>query len=124
MIKSDKQISFSMRCNKKIFLHRQVYVPCVLIVVLSWVSFWIHREATSDRVGLGINLQSISITLQLIFKSALPIAFLHTFIILRFHDLSFVVKKIIVQHSLPDFFSFMSLENLTNLRHRAPTTSK
>jgi hypothetical protein len=22
-------------------------------VVLSWVSFWIHREATSDRVGLG-----------------------------------------------------------------------
>lgn len=32
----------------------QVYVPCILIVVLSWVSFWIHREATSDRVGLGI----------------------------------------------------------------------
>jgi gamma-aminobutyric acid receptor subunit alpha len=30
-----------------------VYVPCILIVVLSWVSFWIHREATSDRVGLG-----------------------------------------------------------------------
>lgn len=32
----------------------QVYVPCILIVILSWVSFWIHREATSDRVGLGI----------------------------------------------------------------------
>lgn len=32
----------------------QVYVPCILIVVLSWVGFWIHREATSDRVGLGI----------------------------------------------------------------------
>lgn len=31
-----------------------MYVPCILIVVLSWVSFWIHREATSDRVGLGI----------------------------------------------------------------------
>ncbi|XP_028968513.1 gamma-aminobutyric acid receptor alpha-like [Galendromus occidentalis] len=32
----------------------QVYVPCVLLVVLSWVSFWINREATADRVGLGM----------------------------------------------------------------------
>ncbi|XP_022653054.1 gamma-aminobutyric acid receptor alpha-like isoform X1 [Varroa destructor] len=32
----------------------QVYVPCILLVVLSWVSFWINREATADRVGLGI----------------------------------------------------------------------
>ena len=31
----------------------QVYVPCILIVVLSWVSFWLNREATADRVGLG-----------------------------------------------------------------------
>lgn len=31
----------------------QVYAPCVLINVLSWVAFWINREATSDRVALG-----------------------------------------------------------------------
>jgi Neurotransmitter-gated ion-channel transmembrane region len=31
----------------------QVYVPCILIVVLSWVSFWLNREATADRIGLG-----------------------------------------------------------------------
>ena len=31
----------------------QVYVPCTLIVVLSWVGFWLNREATSDRVTLG-----------------------------------------------------------------------
>ncbi|WAQ99505.1 GBRA4-like protein [Mya arenaria] len=30
-----------------------VYVPCLLLVVLSWVSFWINREATSDRIALG-----------------------------------------------------------------------
>ena len=29
-------------------------MPCFLIVVLSWVSFWLNREATSDRVGLGM----------------------------------------------------------------------
>ena len=31
----------------------QVYGPCVLLVVLSWVSFWLNREATSDRISLG-----------------------------------------------------------------------
>ena len=33
----------------------QVYLPCALIVVLSWVGFWLNREATSDRVTLGRN---------------------------------------------------------------------
>ena len=37
-----------------IFIHcSQVYLPCALIVVLSWVGFWLNREATSDRVTLG-----------------------------------------------------------------------
>ncbi len=31
----------------------QVYGPCMLLVVLSWVSFWLNREATADRVSLG-----------------------------------------------------------------------
>ena len=30
-----------------------MYLPCALIVVLSWVGFWLNREATSDRVTLG-----------------------------------------------------------------------
>ncbi len=29
------------------------YVPCTLTVIISWVSFWINREATADRVTLG-----------------------------------------------------------------------
>lgn len=32
----------------------QVYGPCCLLVILSWVSFWLNREATADRVSLGI----------------------------------------------------------------------
>ena len=31
----------------------QVYGPCVLLVVISWVSFWLNREATPDRISLG-----------------------------------------------------------------------
>ncbi len=30
-----------------------VYVPCTMLVILSWVGFWINREATGDRIALG-----------------------------------------------------------------------
>lgn len=45
-------MSFNLRRKQGYFLI-QVYVPCILIVVLSWVSFWLNREATSDRINLG-----------------------------------------------------------------------
>lgn len=32
----------------------QIYVPASLIVVISWVSFWLHRNATPARVALGV----------------------------------------------------------------------
>ena len=32
----------------------QIYIPSFLIVVLSWVSFWIAVDATPARVSLGI----------------------------------------------------------------------
>ncbi|KAK8784464.1 hypothetical protein V5799_009172 [Amblyomma americanum] len=50
----------------------QVYVPCILIVVLSWVSFWINREATADRVGLGITTVLTLSTFGLDTRTDLP----------------------------------------------------
>ncbi|CAF0789107.1 unnamed protein product [Rotaria sordida] len=32
----------------------QVYIPSSMLVILSWVSFFIHREATADRVNIGV----------------------------------------------------------------------
>ncbi|CAF3334606.1 unnamed protein product [Rotaria sp. Silwood1] len=32
----------------------QVYIPSSMLVMLSWVSFFIHREATADRVNIGV----------------------------------------------------------------------
>ncbi|XP_031783046.1 GABA-gated ion channel GRD isoform X2 [Nasonia vitripennis] len=46
-------VSFHLKRHMGNFLI-QVYGPCVLLVVLSWVSFWLNREATADRVSLGI----------------------------------------------------------------------
>ncbi|XP_066583017.1 gamma-aminobutyric acid receptor subunit alpha-6 [Prorops nasuta] len=65
------QVSFNLQRNTGYFLI-QVYVPCVLIVVLSWVSFWIHREATSDRVGLGITTVLTLSTISLDSRTDLP----------------------------------------------------
>ncbi|KAJ8675811.1 hypothetical protein QAD02_011597, partial [Eretmocerus hayati] len=65
------QVSFNLQRHTGYFLI-QVYVPCVLIVVLSWVSFWIHREATSDRVGLGITTVLTLSTISLDSRKDLP----------------------------------------------------
>ncbi|KJH43548.1 Neurotransmitter-gated ion-channel ligand binding domain protein [Dictyocaulus viviparus] len=35
----------------------QIYTPCTLLVVMSWVSFWINKEASPARVALGKPLQ-------------------------------------------------------------------
>ena len=32
----------------------QIYLPSILIVIISWVSFWLNREATPARVALGV----------------------------------------------------------------------
>ncbi|KAH9490184.1 hypothetical protein Btru_043892 [Bulinus truncatus] len=49
-----------------------LYLPCCLLVVLSWVSFWINREATADRIALG-SLAVLTMTiLGIENKSQLP----------------------------------------------------
>jgi anionic glutamate receptor len=32
----------------------QVYIPCIMLVITSWVSFWLDPKATTARVFLGI----------------------------------------------------------------------
>lgn len=60
-------VNFKLQRHMGYFLI-QVYVPCTLIVILSWVSFWIHREATADRVGLGQWILLILIEYHNIYK--------------------------------------------------------
>ncbi|CRL04832.1 CLUMA_CG017885, isoform A [Clunio marinus] len=68
---STLQVSFNLQRHTGYFLI-QVYVPCILIVILSWVSFWIHREATSDRVGLCITTVLTLSTISLDSRKDLP----------------------------------------------------
>ena len=48
----------------------QVYGPCVLLVVISWVSFWLNREATSDRISLGLMSEEIILLNDELFKNS------------------------------------------------------
>ena len=45
-------LSFKLERNIGFFLF-QNYLPSVLIVMLSWISFWINHEASSARIALG-----------------------------------------------------------------------
>ncbi|ELU16044.1 hypothetical protein CAPTEDRAFT_3682 [Capitella teleta] len=56
------EIRFVLRRDIGYFLI-QVYVPSILIVILSWVSFWINIEATPARVSLGL-LTVLTMTTQ------------------------------------------------------------
>lgn len=41
----------------------QIYIPCVLIVMLSWVSFWLDIDSVPARISLGI-LTVLTMTTQ------------------------------------------------------------
>ncbi|OAF67183.1 GABA(C) receptor [Intoshia linei] len=42
----------------------QVYVPSILVVILSWISFWLDPQAVPGRISLGL-LTSLAITTQM-----------------------------------------------------------
>jgi hypothetical protein len=46
-----------MRRNVGYYL-LQGYIPAGLIVILSWISFWIDSEATADRVYIGLCIKN------------------------------------------------------------------
>lgn len=64
-------LSVTYTCLKlELFLHRnlgyyiiQVYIPSFLIVILSWVSFWLNVDSTPARISLGL-LTVLIITTQ------------------------------------------------------------
>ncbi|XP_022664708.1 gamma-aminobutyric acid receptor alpha-like isoform X1 [Varroa destructor] len=65
------RVNFNLHRHMGYFLI-QVYVPCGLLVILSWVSFWINREATADRVGLGMTTVLTLSTFGLDTRTDLP----------------------------------------------------
>ncbi|EFX89331.1 hypothetical protein DAPPUDRAFT_310319 [Daphnia pulex] len=68
-----QRLSLSFRLQRNIgYFIFQTYLPSILIVMLSWVSFWINHEATSARVALGITTVLTMTTISTGVRSSLP----------------------------------------------------
>lgn len=50
----------------------QIYSPTFLIVVLSWLSFWISKDAVPARVALGITTVLTIVTLMGSLRNSVP----------------------------------------------------
>ena len=85
-----------------------VYIPCSLLVVISWVGFWINREATADRIALGEGETFPCKSQILLCGSSMKYLPMWCFVVKGFHQqiqkyicfISFVIKQ----------QSFLSLE--------------
>jgi len=65
------EIQFFLRRDIGYFLI-QVYVPSVLIVILSWVSFWINVDASPARVSIGLLTVLTTTTMSSGARATLP----------------------------------------------------
>lgn len=74
-----QRLSLSFRLQRNIgYFIFQTYLPSILIVMLSWVSFWINHEATSARVALGKlsneqKLRRTSVSIRFVFNISLKV---------------------------------------------------
>ncbi|KAJ8027934.1 Gamma-aminobutyric acid receptor subunit beta-3 [Holothuria leucospilota] len=67
------RLSLSFRLRRSIgFFILQTYLPSILLVILSWISFWINHEATSARVALGITTVLTMTTISTSVRASLP----------------------------------------------------
>ncbi|CAG7730030.1 unnamed protein product [Allacma fusca] len=64
-------LSIAIRRETSYFIF-QTYLPSILIVMLSWISFWINHEAVAARVALGITTVLTMTTLSSAVRASLP----------------------------------------------------
>uniref|UniRef100_A0A8C4QQR0 Gamma-aminobutyric acid type A receptor subunit gamma1 n=1 Tax=Eptatretus burgeri TaxID=7764 RepID=A0A8C4QQR0_EPTBU len=97
----------------------QTYIPCILIVVLSWVSFWINRDATPARTSLGITTVLTMTTLSTIARKSLPKVSYVTAIDLFVSVCFFFVFAAMIEFAMLTFFvSKMKLKRGRRRRKR------
>ncbi|XP_010591476.1 gamma-aminobutyric acid receptor subunit delta [Loxodonta africana] len=64
-------LRFHLRRNRGVYII-QSYMPSILLVAMSWVSFWISQAAVPARVSLGITTVLTMTTLMVSARSSLP----------------------------------------------------
>ncbi|XP_078413814.1 gamma-aminobutyric acid receptor subunit delta isoform X2 [Cetorhinus maximus] len=64
-------LHFQLRRNRGVYII-QSYMPSILLVAMSWVSFWISQSAVPARVSLGITTVLTMTTLMISARKSLP----------------------------------------------------
>ncbi|XP_017951272.2 gamma-aminobutyric acid receptor subunit delta [Xenopus tropicalis] len=64
-------LHFHLRRNRGVYIIES-YVPSILLVAMSWVSFWISQAAVPARVSLGITTVLTMTTLMVSARTSLP----------------------------------------------------
>ncbi|XP_078281187.1 gamma-aminobutyric acid receptor subunit delta isoform X1 [Rhinoraja longicauda] len=64
-------LRFRLRRNRGVYII-QSYMPSILLVAMSWVSFWISQSAVPARVSLGITTVLTMTTLMISARKSLP----------------------------------------------------
>ncbi|XP_038629286.1 gamma-aminobutyric acid receptor subunit delta isoform X2 [Scyliorhinus canicula] len=64
-------LRFQLRRNRGVYII-QSYMPSILLVAMSWVSFWISQSAVPARVSLGITTVLTMTTLMISASKSLP----------------------------------------------------
>ena len=65
------RLTFHIR-RKKFYYVVSIYIPTILITILSWVSFWIPRSSPPARVALGITTVLALTTLIFGIQASMP----------------------------------------------------
>ncbi|XP_065660226.1 gamma-aminobutyric acid receptor subunit delta isoform X2 [Hydra vulgaris] len=62
---------FTFRRRREYFL-LQIYLPCALIVAITWISFWITTSAIPARCGISVTAMLTLITMLSITNASMP----------------------------------------------------
>ncbi|XP_062420211.1 glycine receptor subunit alphaZ1-like isoform X1 [Pungitius pungitius] len=99
----------------------QMYIPSLLIVILSWVSFWINMDAAPARVALGITTVLTMTTQSSGSRTSLPkVSYVKAIDIWMAVCLLFVFSALLEYAAV----NFVSRQHKDLLRFRRPPKSK
>uniref|UniRef100_A0A672I796 Glycine receptor subunit alpha-3-like n=1 Tax=Salarias fasciatus TaxID=181472 RepID=A0A672I796_SALFA len=100
----------------------QMYIPSLLIVILSWVSFWINMDAAPARVALGITTVLTMTTQSSGSRTSLPkVSYVKAIDIWMAVCLLFVFSALL-EYAAVNFVSRQHKELLRFRRHKSKTS--
>uniref|UniRef100_A0A3Q1B5L4 Glycine receptor, alpha 3 n=1 Tax=Amphiprion ocellaris TaxID=80972 RepID=A0A3Q1B5L4_AMPOC len=101
----------------------QMYIPSLLIVILSWVSFWINMDAAPARVALGITTVLTMTTQSSGSRTSLPkVSYVKAIDIWMAVCLLFVFSALL-EYAAVNFVSRQHKELLRFRRHKSKMTA-